>query len=165
MSGNYLDTGDIVNAKIYIDKALSICNENKNTDQYIIVLLYLIRYYEFIKDYDKVISYSEEIIKLAQIQGWKPYIGHYVSKNLSKKMLNVNFDNKELLNIFKKKKVEDLDYEITYKLYLLLIDSKYLDYSYNTLDRQANKLSSSLKSKFLSYPIPKEIVEEWEKVQ
>jgi len=165
ISGIYLTLGDTDNAKIYIDKALKICEENKNSDQYFILLIYLIEYYELIKDYEKIMSYSEEIIRLSNIQGIEPYIKYYISINLSKKNLNIKFDNKELIDRLDRGKIKDLDYEVAYNLYLLLTDIKYLDYSYNSLDNQTNKLSDNLKVKFLSYPIPKAIVEEWEKIK
>jgi len=55
--------------------------------------------------------------------------------------------------------------EIQSRLYELLEDKSYLDTAYNQVKEKADNLESDVKLKFLSYPIPKAIVEEWEKVK
>jgi len=51
-----------------------------------------------------------------------------------------------------------------YHLYQLLEDTSYLETAFNQVQVMADNLESDVKAKFLSYPIPKAIVEEWEKV-
>ena len=40
-----------------------------------------------------------------------------------------------------------------------------LETAYNQVQEKASAMEAELKTKFLSYPIPKAIVEEWEKVK
>ena len=54
-------------------------------------------------------------------------------------------------------------YFINNFLYQLLEDTSYLETAYNQVQEQADNLEDG--AKFLSYPIPKAIVEEWEKVK
>ena len=48
-------------------------------------------------------------------------------------------------------------------LYQLLEDTSYLKTAYNQLQEKADNLEPDIAAKFLSYPIPAAIVEEWEK--
>ena len=52
-----------------------------------------------------------------------------------------------------------------YNLYQLLEDTSYLKTAYNQIQEKADNLEPDVKAKYLSYPIPKAIVEEWEKVK
>jgi class 3 adenylate cyclase/tetratricopeptide (TPR) repeat protein len=56
-------------------------------------------------------------------------------------------------------------YHLNYALFQLLEDTSYLETAYNQVQEKASAMEEELKAKFLSYPIPKAIVEEWEKVK
>jgi len=56
------------------------------------------------------------------------------------------------------------NFELNLLLYKLLEDKSYLENSYNNIQKTALSLDDGYKAKFLSYPIPKAIVEDWEKV-
>ncbi len=49
-------------------------------------------------------------------------------------------------------------------LYQLLEESSYLENAYNQLQEKASAMEKELAEKFLSYPIPKAIAKEWEKL-
>ena len=55
--------------------------------------------------------------------------------------------------------------ELNYLIYLLLEDTIYLSDAFNEVQKLANNLEPDVAAKFLSYPIHKVIVEEWEKVK
>ena len=59
----------------------------------------------------------------------------------------------------------NIDYDLNYTLYQLLEDTSYLETAYNQVQEKADNLEPDVAAKFLSYPIPKAIVEEWEKVK
>ena len=63
------------------------------------------------------------------------------------------------------KEAENIEFEVNYRLYELLDDTSYLVTAYNQVQEKASAMEEELKAKFLSYPIPKAIVEEWEKVK
>jgi hypothetical protein len=46
-----------------------------------------------------------------------------------------------------------------------LEDTNYLKAAYSEIKEKADNLEPDVAAKFLSYPIPKAIVEEWEKVK
>ena len=57
------------------------------------------------------------------------------------------------------------EFELNLRLYELLEDKAYLETAYNQIQEKADNLEPDVAAKFLSYPIPKAIVEEWEKVK
>ena len=82
---------------------------------------------------------------------------------LARKKIGNNFDIKEILSLIKKSKY--IKHDLNYYLYQLLEDTSYLETAYNQIKEKADNLEPDLKAKFLSYSIPKAIVEEWEKVK
>ena len=58
-----------------------------------------------------------------------------------------------------------LNVGLNFRLYELLEDNSYLETAYNQVQEKAPAMEEELKAKFLSYPIPAAIVEEWEKVK
>ena len=59
----------------------------------------------------------------------------------------------------------NIDAGLNYSLYQLLEDTSYLETAYKQVQEKADNLEPDVKAKFLSYPIPSAIVEEWEKVK
>ena len=58
-----------------------------------------------------------------------------------------------------------MNFETNYQLFNLLEDKSYLESAYNQVQEKADNLEPDVAAKFLSYPIPKAIVEECEKVK
>ena len=63
------------------------------------------------------------------------------------------------------KDAENIEFDLNFRLYELLEDKSYLETAYNQIQETADNLEPDVAAKFLSYPIPKAIVEEWEKVK
>ena len=82
---------------------------------------------------------------------------------LSKKILGKEYNVAEIHTLIKKQ--EEIEYYINFALFKLLDDTSYLETAYNEVQELADNLEPDVKAKFLSYPIPKSIVEEWEKVK
>jgi tetratricopeptide (TPR) repeat protein len=78
---------------------------------------------------------------------------------LSYKQLGKVYDEQEIQKLIKE--TENIDADLNYALYQLLEEKSYLETAYNQVQESAGNLED--KAKFLNYPIPKEIVEEWEK--
>ena len=55
-------------------------------------------------------------------------------------------------------------YEVYHSLYQLFNKKEYLNTAHEHVIQISNNLKDIKKSEFLSFPIPKQIVEEWEKV-
>ena len=82
---------------------------------------------------------------------------------LSYKNLGKEYDVKTIYQIIKE--TEFIGYAHNYYLYLLLEDKTYLETAYNQIQEKADNVEPDVSAKFLSYPIPKAIVEEWENVK
>jgi len=82
---------------------------------------------------------------------------------LTYKHLGKDYDEKEIHALIKV--AENIEFELNYAIYQLLEDTSYLETAYKQVQDKASAMEEELKAKFLSYPIPKAIVEEWEKVK
>ena len=82
---------------------------------------------------------------------------------LTKKILGKEYNVAEIHTLIKEQgKIKDY---INFALFELLEDISYLEIAYNQIQEKASAMEDELSKKFLSYPIPKAIVEEWEKVK
>ena len=82
---------------------------------------------------------------------------------LTYKHLGKEIDVNEIQSLIKE--TVNIEFECNLRLYELLEDKSYLETAYNQVQESASAMEEELKAKFLSYPIPKAIVEEWEKVK
>ena len=79
------------------------------------------------------------------------------------KQLGQTYNVNEILILIKERwKHQYLDDEINYHLYLLLEDTSYLEIAHNQVRGKTSSMEDG--AKFLNYPIPKAIVEEYNKV-
>jgi tetratricopeptide (TPR) repeat protein len=86
-----------------------------------------------------------------------------VFQKLTMRKLGDKYDVNEIHSLIKES--ENIEFELNLRLYQLLNDKSYLETAYNQVQEKADNLEPDVKAKFLSYPIPKAIVEEWEKVK
>ena len=115
-------------------------------------------------DYNKSLQYSEEALNVIEGSGLKEDMMElYIVTNLSKKRLSLEISNTKLMESLKNKHI--LIFVYNFYLYQLLEDKSYLETAYNQVQEKADNLEPDVKLKFLSYPIPKAIGEEWEEVK
>jgi len=115
-------------------------------------------------DYDTAIEYLEQSYIIQKDIGDKDILlatTKYLF--LAYKHVGKEFDEAEIHNLIKE--TEFIDWEDNYRLYYLFEDTSYLETAYNQVQETADNLEPDVAAKFLSYPIPKAIVEEWEKVK
>ena len=76
------------------------------------------------------------------------------------------YDVEEIPSLLEDINIENFDYNhiLIFALYQLLEDKSFLERSYNTIRGKTKWLDDKKVEKFLNYPIPRQIVEEWEKV-
>jgi tetratricopeptide (TPR) repeat protein len=116
-------------------------------------------------DYEKAVEYIKQSISIQKEIGlgtdnliWETTYLYLTYKKLGKK-----YDENEIHSLIKE--AEDINYtDLNYRIYKLLGDSFYLEAAYNQVQEQADSMEDKFKANFLSYPIPKAIVEEWEKL-
>ena len=81
---------------------------------------------------------------------------------LINKIQNEAFDIKKIKNMIIE--IENIEFELNYRLYELLEEKSYLENAYKQIQEKADVMQKKLNEKFLSYPIPKLIIEEYNKV-
>ena len=113
-------------------------------------------------DYKKAEEYLEKSLAIEKEIGlgaddliWSTTYLYLTYKHLGKE-----YDVKEIHSLIKD--AENIEFELNYALYELLEDTSYLETAYNQVQEKASAMDDG--AKFLSYPTPKAIVEEWEKV-
>jgi len=115
--------------------------------------------YEMAEEYlEKSLGIQKEIGLGADDLIWSTTYLYLTYKHLGKE-----YDEKEIHSLIKE--AENIEFEFNLRLYELLDDKSYLETAYNQVQEKANNLKPDVADKFLSYPIPKAIVEEWEKVK
>ena len=81
---------------------------------------------------------------------------------LSYRHLGKDYDEQDIHRLIKD--AENIEFELNFRLYQLLDDTSYLEIAYTQVQDEASVMEKELAEKFLSYPIPKAIAEEWEKL-
>ncbi len=62
------------------------------------------------------------------------------------------------------KNTDNINYLLNFQLFKLIEDKSYLETAYNQIHEKADAMEDELKEKFLTYPIPKQIIEEYNMV-
>ena len=76
----------------------------------------------------------------------------------------IKYDENEIYSLLEKIDPIQIHFRSNYLLYKLLVEETYLEIAYEQVQEKTDNLEPNVAAKFLSYPIPKAIVEEWEKV-
>ena len=113
-------------------------------------------------DYDKAFSHLQKAVNIQKDIG-AIELETVILFTLAKKNLGKEYDVNENHTLIKD--AEYIKFKLNLLLYGLLEDSSYLGAAYNQVQENADNLEHDVKAKFLSYPIPATIVEEWEKVK
>ena len=83
---------------------------------------------------------------------------------LAYKQLAKDYDINEIHSLIKETNNMQFGVNLNLGLYQLLKESSYLETAYNQVQETASAMKKELAEKFLSYPIPKAITQEWEKL-
>ena len=114
-------------------------------------------------DYNSTLEYLDVfLLEEFDFQRWDK-IEVLVYQLLSYKYLGKEYDLNELYSMINEN--NNYIFKINYRLFQLLENTSYLKTAYNQIQEKADNLEPDVAAKFLSYPIPKAIVEEWEKVK
>ena len=162
----YLYIGDNDKAIDCGIRSLKIAEElgDKSGMKYTLIYIGLVYYNK--GDYDKVKEYLEKSVTL--LKESSDTDGHNLLTSttylfLSYKKLGIANDEKEIHTLIKE--TEHIEFELNFRIYQLMEDIVYLETAYNQVQDKADNLEPDMQAKFLSYPAPKAIVEEWEKVK
>ena len=175
MGYSYYLMGKLDNALNCFKEALESFNNNKKNMRIASTCTHLSEFYFNRTDYNNALKYSSRAEEIEKKLDANPqaYLWAFVYYCISQKYLGIEYNKtklKKLIEVTKTKSQEnniswyDNDYIILYRLYQLLENITYLKLSYNQVQEKADNLEPDVAAKFLSYPIPKAIVEEWERI-
>ena len=167
------EMGDYEKALIYFKDSSEVKKDIKGNTYYLIQI-YFIRIYYNLCNYEKALDALEKLSKnigcdnTFNLASYKNNIElfYYIFLNLCKKASNKNFKNDIIDSYLKIINIDNIDYEVIFHLYNLYDDKSYIEKAYSRLkDEKLKRFEDEFIDNFLSYPIPKAIVEEWEKVK
>ena len=118
-------------------------------------------------DFEKAIHYYERSIELTKEEKQEKYKQDYGILSylyLSYKNIGKPYDKKEIHSLLEEENIEEFSYEFNFVLYQLLDDRTFLEKAYNIVIEKTKWLDDEKYEKFLNYPIPNKIVEEWNKL-
>ena len=165
--GNIAETeGNYDKAIDYYNKSLEIYIElcRKRTIGY--AFSHIGRVLWKIKNYKKSEEYLDKSLEIQNMIGLKEgdlLLDTTIYLYLNYKDNGKEFDSSKIYKLIKG--IEHIDYVLNFPLYQLLEDNSCLKTAYNQVQELADNLEPDVAAKFLELPIPKAIVEEWEKVK
>ena len=158
----YYFKGDYDKALNYYERALAIREEIGDKSGMGINLNNIGIVHHDKGDYKKALDYYERSLAIQKEIGLnKLELSTTTYLYLTYKHLGKQYDVKEIHSLIKD--AENIEFELNLRLYELLEDTSYLETAYNQVQENASAMEDG--AKFLSYPIPKAIVKEWEKVK
>ena len=159
----YQAKGDLDKALDHYEKALKIREELSDKNGIGSSLNDIGNVYYDKGDYKNALEYLEKSLSIQTEIGKKePGLYTIVYLNLVYKQLNTEYNEKEIHSLIQD--TENIEYEINFRLYELLEDNSYLEAAYSQIQTIVDAMNDELKQKFLNYPIPKQIIAEYNKV-
>jgi TolB-like protein len=163
---NHFFRGDLDSACKYFILSLEILEKVDTSNWYIFCPMHDLGLYNYNKgNYDLAIEYLEKSVSIQRkivFKGEGFLLWTTTFLLLSYKKINKNYDITIIRNLIEETiYIEDY---INFALFKLLEDTTYLETAYNQVQEKADNLEPDVAAKFLSYPIPKAIVGEWEQI-
>jgi tetratricopeptide (TPR) repeat protein len=155
--------GDLDTALDYCGKSLAIREEIGDKQGIGLCLFGIGNIYAEKDDYDTALDYFERSLAIQKEIGTKAF------ELLTTTYLYLTYNhlgkqyNEQTIHTLIKESGEKIGPIINYRLFELLEDTSYLETAYNQVQKKASAMEDG--AKFLELPIPKAIVEEWEKVK
>ena len=116
-------------------------------------------------NHEKVIEYLDSYVQhlgKIKLNMGHDYLHGQTLMYLAYKKLGKDYDVKKLLELIKQS--ENIYFWLNYDIYKLIEDVCYLELAYNEVQEKADNLEPNVTAKFLNCPIPKAIIEEYNKV-
>ena len=114
-------------------------------------------------EYDKAVEPLEKSLSTQKDIGFKELeLETTTYLYLSYKHLDKDYYEQHLHSLIKD--AENIEFEVNFRLYQLLDDTSYLESAYNQVQENSSKMEEKLGKNFLNYPIPKQIVDVYKKL-
>ena len=155
--------GDYENALDYYDRSLAIAEELGDKRGMGRSLLSIGHMHWNKGDDEKALEYLEKSLAIQKEIGLKNFeLETTTYLYFAHKHLGKEYNVTEIHALIKEQ--EYIEYYVNFTLFKLLDEPSYLKTAHNQVQEKASAMGEELKAKFLSYPIPKAIVEEYNKV-
>ena len=159
------EMGDYAKALEHFEKAYAIDETLDNKNGVMLSLKGIGIEHYYMGDYDKALDFLERSYSMRKELGKKSFqLYHVVYLYLTYKHFSMDYDAKEIHRLIDVLVEDDISYVTFYPLYLLFEEDTYLEKAYQKISKIAHGLNGKVKEIFLNAPIPKQIVEAWEKV-
>jgi len=164
-SKNYNEMGELENAYSFACKAYEICQKLNLNSLSPLPLIGIGIYHFSNQNFDIALEHFTQSLS---IQKETKLDTHHVSLltntylALCNKKLGKKYDDSIIKQLIDK--TPYIPYYVHYLIYKLIEDESYLKTAFNQVQGLKSAMEKDLAKEFLSYPIPKQIVEEWEKV-
>ena len=159
----FFTLGDYDKAIDHYDKA-KISSEERGNKSFVMWSMGRIgQVYYTMGDNEKALELFENYFSIEkEIGDTEPSLSHMAYLYLTYKNLEKDFDVSEIQKLINED--DEIGYVTHFRLYELLGDSVHLKKAYDKVQEKADNMEDQLKEKFLNYPIPKQIIQEWEGV-
>ena len=160
----YSIMGKTEKALSYYQRALKILKEINDKVGIAYALHSVGSIYYALEQYNRSIKFlkqadvlQQEIELGGELKLWtKTYLFLSFKKNKKK------YKEKEIYNFIKS--IKNIEYNLNFAIYELTNDKSFLQTAYKQIQDNVDSINSKLRFKFLNYPIPKAIVEEWNQI-
>jgi len=161
IGGLYANIGDLINASVYFNRSLEISQEIGYKLGVGVVFLNLGAVDFYNGEFENAATLFEKSYNIIMEIGLGPndLILPIVYIALSNKRLGKSYDREAIHGFMEK--TDEIDYELNFRLYQLFEERSDLEKAYIQLQENANQMDDDIKKKYLNYPLPKQIIEEW----
>jgi tetratricopeptide (TPR) repeat protein/class 3 adenylate cyclase len=160
----YLDRGDYDEAINYYTRSLEI--QEKHGDKRAIGFLHnnigVVHWNT--GNYEKAAEHLEQSLAIQNEigLGGESLLETTTYLLLAYKNMGRTYDSKEIQRLIDD--ADNVEFKLNYRLYNLLDDRSYLETAYYQLEETTHKLDPALREKYLTYPLPKSIIADWESI-
>ena len=113
-------------------------------------------------EYDQAADYYTRSLKIKERLGEELSLGTITNLYLANKHLGKEYDIQKINKLIAE--ADEIDYRTNFNLYELLDDKLYLEKAYDQIQEKVGSMEDDIRETFLTYPIPRRIILEWEGV-
>ena len=159
--------GDYDNAIEYLNVSLSKSMEINDKENIAYSYIALADIFFELNDFEKYQSYMNRLYSMDVLPDDFETRENSIYYNIRLELINKSLNKPIDIAYIKKitSNSDEVDFQDNLLLFKLIEDNLYLETAYSQVQEKASSMEEELGNKFLSYPIPKAIVEAWEKVK
>ena len=159
IGNDYSNIGKYDEALDYFNRSLAICEEYGYNGIKENILYSIGNVYSLRSEYVQSADYYTQSIKIKEELGEESSLGNITNLYLVHKQLGKEYDIQEINRLIAE--ADQIDYRTNFSLFRLLDDKLYLEKAYDQIQEKGKAMEENVREKFLSFPIPKRIIEKY----